>query len=113
MKYPAYPSYKETAPVSVRERRRRARASAKNNPTANLGFEQKLWPTPTPNVEVRIANEILNTSTFEIRRSYFVFSLRQNRPLPLHGPQELARQFNEDEAVQRCFEEKRLLRHLL
>jgi hypothetical protein len=34
-------------------------------------------------------------------------------PLPLHDPQELARQFNEDEAVWRCFEEKRLLRRLL
>ena len=33
--------------------------------------------------------------------------------LPLHDPQELSRQFNEDEAVWRCFEQKRLLRRLL
>ena len=34
-------------------------------------------------------------------------------PLPNHDPQELARQFNEDEAVWRCFEERRWLRQLL
>lgn len=33
-------------------------------------------------------------------------------PLPLHDSQELSRQFNEDEAVWRCFEEKRSLRRL-
>lgn len=42
MKHPPYPGYKETAPDSARERRR-ARSSAKNNSTANLGFEAKLW----------------------------------------------------------------------
>ena len=33
--------------------------------------------------------------------------------LRLHDPQELSRQFNEDEAVWRCFEEKHWLRRML
>lgn len=32
---------------------------------------------------------------------------------PIHDPEELSRQFNEDEAVWRCFEEKRWLRRRL
>ena len=34
-------------------------------------------------------------------------------PLPLNDSQELSRQFNEDEAVWCCFEEKRWLRRML
>ncbi len=34
-------------------------------------------------------------------------------PLPLHDSQELSHQFNEDEAVWRCFAEKRSRRRLL
>jgi hypothetical protein len=34
-------------------------------------------------------------------------------PPPANHPQELVRQFNEDEAVWRCFRRKRLLRRLL